>query len=182
TNADLQAAIRARRFREDLYHRLAVIMVTLPSLRERGCDVLRLADAFLARACGDYGLPPRTLKPDARARLLAHPWPGNIRELSNVMERVALLGESTVVTGAMLGLRESAGGTPTAPAGGTARPRAASLDEAMGEHVQAVLEETGWNISRAAAQLGISRNTLTARIARLRLPRPESGAPARGSA
>jgi DNA-binding NtrC family response regulator/tetratricopeptide (TPR) repeat protein len=182
TNADLQAAIRARRFREDLYHRLAVIMVTLPSLRERGRDVLRLADAFLARACGDYGLPPRTLNVDARARLLAHPWPGNIRELSNVMERVALLGESTVVTGAMLGLRESAGGTPTALAGGTTGPRAASLDEAMGEHVQAVLEETGWNISRAAAQLGISRNTLRARIARFGLRRHESGAPARAAA
>src|SRR5262245_41050276 len=179
TNADLQAAIRARRFREDPYHRLAVITVTLPSLRERGADIVRLADAFLARACGDYGLPPRTLDADARARLLAHPWPGNIRELSNVIERVALLGESTVVTGAMLGLRESTRGEPTGPTAGTAGPRAASLDEAMGEHVQAVLEETGWNISRAAEQLGISRNTLRARIARFGLRPHESGVPAR---
>src|SRR4030095_6538939 len=189
TNADLLAATRERRFRDDLYHRLAVITVTLPALRERGRDVLRLAEAFLARACEDYGLPPRTLGDDARARLLAHPWTGNIRELSNVIERVALLGESQVVTGAMLGLREAAGGAPagaaaSAAGGGTSAARGAppaeaaasaagvgpgSLDEAMGEHVRAALEETSWNISRAAARLGISRNTLRARSARIGL-------------
>src|SRR4030095_252812 len=162
TNADLLAATRERRFRDDLYHRLAVITVTLPALRERGRDVLRLAEAFLARACEDYGLPPRTLDADARARLLAHPWTGNIRELSNVIERVALLGESQVVTGAMLGLREAAGGAPAGAAASAAGVGTGSLDEAMGEHVRAALEETSWNISRAAARLGISRNTLRA--------------------
>jgi len=176
TNADLLAATRERRFRDDLYHRLAVITVTLPALRERGRDVLHLAEAFLARACEDYGLPPRTLDADARARLLAHPWTGNIRELSNVIERVALLGESQVVTGAMLGLREAAGGAPAGPAASAAGVGTGSLDEVMGEHVRAALEETGWNISRAAARLGISRNTLRARIARFGLRRHDAQA------
>ena len=170
TNADLAAAVRERRFREDLYHRLAVLTLTLPPLRERGADVVLLADRFLARACEDYGLPRRTLAPDARERLLAHSWPGNIRELSNVMERVALLADAVVVGGALLGLPEEA------PKGGTVSAGPGSLHDAMGGHLRSVLEETGWNISRAAARLAISRNTLRARIARLGLSR-EAGAP-----
>src|SRR3989338_3098518 len=93
TNTDLSAAIAARRFREDLYHRLAVLTVELPPLRERGRGALLLAERLLDRACADYGLPQKTLAPEAQARLLAYPWPGNIRELGNVIERVALLAE-----------------------------------------------------------------------------------------
>src|SRR3989454_5352891 len=70
TNEDLAGATRARRFREDLYHRLAVLTLWVPPLRERGEDVLFLADHFLARACAEYGLPPKTFTPDARAALL----------------------------------------------------------------------------------------------------------------
>src|SRR5215467_3125236 len=104
TNADLQAAVRQRTFREDLYHRLAVLTLHLPPLRERGNDVLILAERFLARVCADYTLQPRRLAQDARARLLAYQWPGNIRELSNVIERVGLLAEQEIVTADMLGL------------------------------------------------------------------------------
>ena len=170
TNTDLPTAVRERRFREDLYHRLAVLTLTLPPLRERGGDVVLLAERFLARACEDYGLPRRTLAPDARERLLAHSWPGNIRELSNVMERVALLADAVIVTGALLGLPEES------PRGGTASAGPGSLHDAMGGHLRSVLEETGWNISRTAARLAISRNTLRARIARLGMRR-EAGAP-----
>jgi len=92
TNTDLQAALRARRFREDLYHRLAVITFGMPALRDRGRDVLLLAERFLGRACVDYGLAPKTLSEQAQARLLAYPWPGNIRELENVLERAIVLG------------------------------------------------------------------------------------------
>src|SRR5262249_29656306 len=86
-NEDLAAAVIAQRFRQDLYHRLAVLTLRLPSLRERRDDIALLADHFLARACQDYGLPPKTLTPAARAALRACDWPGNVRELANVMER-----------------------------------------------------------------------------------------------
>ncbi|MCI0546644.1 MAG: sigma 54-interacting transcriptional regulator [Candidatus Rokubacteria bacterium] len=175
TNEDLPTAIRERRFREDLYHRLAIITLRLPPLRERGEDVLFLAEQFLGRACADYGLPAKTLAPDARAALTSHRWPGNVRELSNVMERAALLTESSVVTGAMLSL---AGRAPAA-APSAAAPVAAgavSLDDAMRDHLLATLEQQRWNISRTADVLGISRNTVRARIARFGL-REGAGAP-----
>ncbi|MBI1736246.1 MAG: sigma 54-interacting transcriptional regulator [Candidatus Rokubacteria bacterium] len=164
TNEDLLEAIRARRFREDLYHRLAVMTVLLPPLRERGDDVLRLAEHFLARACADYGLPGKTLAPDARAALLAYPWPGNVRELANVMERGALLVEGRELSAAMLGLPDA----PVALATTRSEAPPARLDDAVGamerERLIAALEATGWNISRAAARLGITRNTLRYRI------------------
>ena len=164
TNANLQTAIQDRRFREDLYHRLAVLTLRLPALRERQRDVVLLAQRFLARACADYGLPEKSLASSAHARLQAYPWPGNIRELFNVIERVALLAEGAVVTAEMLALPEAPEIRP-APA----RPAAVSLDDAMREHLLTTLAQTRWNISRTAALLGISRNTLRARIERLGL-------------
>src|SRR6266540_6471425 len=128
TNTNLHAAVAARAFREDLYHRLAVLTLALPPLRERGQDVLLLAERFLARACADYGLPPKTLSPQAQARLLVYPWPGNIRELGNIIERVALLAEDVVVSAEVLELPSAPLPPATAP-----RPAAppASLDQAM---------------------------------------------------
>src|SRR5213080_1607089 len=102
TNEDLLTAVRERRFREDLYHRLAVLTLTLPPLRERGADILALADHFLQGACADYGVPPKTLTSTAQAALLAYPWPGNVRELGNLMERVTLLSPEPEVTAEML--------------------------------------------------------------------------------
>jgi len=176
TNGDLQTAIRERRFREDLYHRLAVLTLRLPPLRERGRDVILLAEHVLAGVCADYALPPKTLSHGARERLLAHPWPGNVRELHNVLERVALLTDGAVVTPDVLELpepgREEA---PVAPAAPTPR----SLDDALREHLRSVLEQTGWNISRTASVLGITRNTVRARMEKLAL-RADAPAPARG--
>ena len=165
TNADLPAAVRERRFREDLYHRLAVVTIALPPLRQRGDDVITLAEQFLARACADYRLPARGLAPDARARVLSYRWPGNVRELANTMERVALLAETPHVTAAMLDLKEE-------PARRfRAVWAASSLDQAVRDHVQAVLDQTGWNISQSAVILGITRNTLRSRIQKLGLRR-----------
>src|SRR5688572_28764251 len=91
TNEDLRVRMRDRRFREDLYHRLAILTVTLPPLRQRGGDITTLAEHFLERTCAEYGIPRKPLTADARAALLTHPWPGNVRELSNVIERAVLL-------------------------------------------------------------------------------------------
>lgn len=183
TNADLSAAIRARRFREDLYHRLSVVVLRLPPLRERDGDILLLAEQFLDRVCADYGLAPKSLDSSARKRLVAYAWPGNIRELSNVIERAALLAEGAVVTGESLELGDTPPGpTGESPRGEPAAPgvEVASLDDALRGHLQSALDKTGWNISRTAAILGIARNTLRARIARLGLRgRPDAATPAR---
>src|SRR5262245_3401731 len=104
TSEDLEAAIEDGRFRADLYHRLARLTVPLPPLRERGEDVLLIARTYLARACTEYGLPPRELTADANAALLEYAWPGNVRELANVMERVALLSDAETVSADALGL------------------------------------------------------------------------------
>ena len=165
TSVDLEAETRARRFREDLYHRLAVLTLRLPPLRERGQDILLLAEQFLAQACADYNVPPKRLAPDARAGLLAYPWPGNVRELANAMERVALLSEEPVVTAEALGLP-----TPASAERREVLPRehALPLKDAVEsleqEHLIQALHETNWNLSRAAARLGIARNTLRYRI------------------
>jgi DNA-binding NtrC family response regulator/tetratricopeptide (TPR) repeat protein len=178
TSTDLVAAMRERRFREDLYHRLAVVTVWLPPLRERGEDILQLGERFLARACGDYEVAAKSLTAAARAALLAYPWPGNVRELINVMERVALLSEERDVTAEALAL--PAVRRPERPA--AAAPEVVSLDDAMGTveraHLLEALRQTNWNISRAAARLGIPRNTLRYRIEKHGL-RQEAPAPRR---
>jgi len=163
TNTDLREAVRARRFRDDLYHRLAVITVDLPPLRERARDVLLLAERFLARACADYGLSPKRLDASAQAGLLAYPWPGNIRELANVIERAALFTEAAVITGAMLEPLVAERRLAAAPALG-ASAGAVTPEEAMRQYLQRVLEQSAGNISHAAARLGIARNTLYARL------------------
>jgi transcriptional regulator with AAA-type ATPase domain/tetratricopeptide (TPR) repeat protein len=176
TNEDLKSAIQARRFREDLYHRLAVLTLMLPPLRERGGDILMLAEHYLGRACADYGVSAKTLSADAQAALRAYPWPGNVRELANLMERVALLSSDPGVTADVLGLPTVA---PAKAAPATLAPSAApsSLDDAVRDRVADVLRQTGWNISRTAALLGISRNTLRARIEKYGLREGEAPAP-----
>jgi len=79
TNEHVALLVQERRFREDLYHRLTVMTLNVPPLREREGDVVRLAEHFLNRACADYGLAPRRLSVDARERILAYSWPGNVR-------------------------------------------------------------------------------------------------------
>jgi DNA-binding NtrC family response regulator/tetratricopeptide (TPR) repeat protein len=180
SNEDLLTAVRTRRFREDLYHRLAVVTLRLPPLRERGADVVRLGEHFLAAACTEYGLTGKSLAPDAHEALLRYSWPGNVRELANTMERVALLIDAPVVTAAMLDLSAEAGATE-GPVDPPAPGRA--LDAALGvverTRLLEALDETFWNVTRAARRLGISRDTLRYRIAKHRL-RPGGSRPGPG--
>ena len=158
TNTDLEVAVRERRFREDLYHRLAVLTVRLPPLRERAGDAVLLAERFLEHACREYDVPAKSFTADARALIAGARWPGNVRELGNVMERLALLVDRTEVRAADLEL-VLGGDRAAAPSSGTS---------AGGEREQilAALEATGWNIMRTATRLGVSRNTVRARMDR----------------
>jgi transcriptional regulator with AAA-type ATPase domain/tetratricopeptide (TPR) repeat protein len=166
TSEDLPAAAQAGRFRADLYHRVAVVTLTLPPLRARGRDVVLLAEHFLARACDDYGLPLKVLSEDAQAALIAYRWPGNVRELANVLERAVLLSDGARLTAAELALPPTAAPTAEAGAGATA------ADEEERRQLLEVLEAAAWNFSGAAARLGVPRNTLRYRAERLGLAGP----------
>ena len=167
TNEDLPEAVEQKRFRADLYHRMAAVTLRLPPLRDRGRDVLELAEHYLARACDDYGVPRRRIAAAAQEALLAHAWPGNVRELANLMERVSLLSDADEVTAEMLELPSPAGRRRDA-----ARGSGSEQPENEREALLAVLNATAWNLSRAAARLGIPRNTLRYRIEKHGL-RPE---------
>ncbi len=149
TNADLAAAIRDGRFREDLYYRLNVIELRLPPLSERSDDILPLAEHFLqGRATLDAG---------ARAALAAHAWPGNVRELKNAIERASLLCSNGVVGARDLGLagtRASAGRLPA-----DAEPDR--------ETIEGAIRRARGVISQAAAELGLSRQALYRRLQKL---------------
>jgi DNA-binding NtrC family response regulator len=154
TNAELVTEVREGRFREDLFYRLNVIALHLPALRERGEDVLLLADAFLTRFSTQYGLPQPQLSAEARRALLAHPWPGNVRELRNVMERALLLSPPGMLELGELGAVRALSN----PASGLPFP--ARLNDIVRAAAQAMLEATGGNRSEAARRLGISRSRL----------------------
>ncbi len=159
TNEDLQSAVRARRFREDLYHRLAVITLVLPPLRELASDLTLLAAHSLERACAKYSLPLKTLSPDALAAMCAYRWPGNVRELNSVIERAVLMCPAAVIDAGDLTFAAA----PDVPVAASAAGDVAASER---RRLREVLAQTGWNISRTAATLGITRNTVRARIAK----------------
>ena len=153
--------------------RLATISLWLPPLRGRGGDVLQLAGAFLARACGDYGRPQKTLTPEAQAAIAGYRWPGNVRELANAMERVALMTDAPVVDRVDLALP----GSPERPAAANGDAQAImsgftdSLNRFERAPLIAALDVTGWNVVRAAQRLGVPRTTLRHRMTKYRLAR-----------
>ena len=154
TNTDLPAAVQASRFREDLFYRLNVITLELPPLRQRGDDVILLAEFFLKKFVAQYKLPQVSLTPEVRRALLAHAWPGNIRELRNAIERAVLLSAPGTVALAELTRR------PSPPAGAGPLPFPAPLAEIQRAAARAMLDTAGGNRSEAARRLGISRSRL----------------------
>ena len=176
SSEDLAAATKTRRFRPDLYHRLSVITVWLPPLRERRADILLLAEHFLARACADYGLPAKTLEADALRALRDYSWPGNVRELCNVMERVALLTEAQAVTAEALMLTEAAT-RGREGAGKEERSLGHLVEDIEQARILEALRQTDWNVSRAAARLRISRDKLRYRIEKYDLRPSDSPSP-----
>jgi DNA-binding NtrC family response regulator len=180
TNRDLELESGRDRFRKDLYFRLAVIPIRLPPLRERGEDVLLLADTFLRRFSAKYGKSVKRIQPAARERLLAYPWPGNVRELSHVIERAVLWSGGAELDVEHLSLAQPAADGARDPqrAGENGPPPpdvdAAALrglpppgtDLASWERtlIEQAMREAGGNQTRAAQRLGISRDTLRYRL------------------
>jgi len=158
TNHDLPARIRAGQFRDDLYYRLAVIPIQLPSLRERKEDIALLAEHFLSRAITASGKQVAGFTPETMTVLLRHPWPGNVRELENVVERAVTLTASGTITPEAL-LLDASVGPPTALSLAHL-PRRPTLQELTDEYVSLVLQETDGDKARAAELLGISKRTL----------------------
>ena len=158
TNRDIQARVREGQFREDLYYRLAVIPIHLPPLRERRDDISLLAEHFLHRAVAAMAKEIRRFTPEAMAALLRHPWPGNARELENVIERAVTLAVSDQIPPAALLLDATAAPAPAALLAQAARRP--TLDELTGEYVSLVLREAGGDKAKAAEILGVSKRTL----------------------
>ncbi|MGN6392181.1 MAG: sigma-54-dependent transcriptional regulator [Gemmatimonadales bacterium] len=177
THRDLPELVRQGRFREDLYYRLNVVTLTLPPLRARPQDIPLLIDHFLRELAERHGRGPVAVDPEAQRRLLAYDWPGNIRELQNVLERAMLLAEQDVIGPEHLpaDLRPARGTAPIpVPASTAEAPTPAplrSLDEVDREHVLRVLGAMRGNRDETSRVLGVSRRTLSRMILRWNLPR-----------
>jgi DNA-binding NtrC family response regulator len=155
TNQDLRKRVEEGRFREDLYYRLNVVSIRIPSLRERLPDIPLLAQHFVSKYAAATGKPVGGLAPETLARLQLYEWPGNVRELEHVLERAVALASAAVILPE--DLPAEVGGARTVF---KAPPRGMTLDELKRWYVQAVLDETKGNKVRAAEILGIDRRTL----------------------
>jgi len=171
TNTDLAKAVEAGTFRGDLLYRLRVVHLSLPPLRERPEDIPMLADFLLRKHAARLNKPVTRISDDVLQALVRYRWPGNIRELENVLERAVIVAANDMVTARDLP-GDVAGPVQTAPS-------EAGVIEAMERTlIEKVLAECGWNKSKAARRLGIGRRTLYAKAARYGIsldPGPEAG-------
>ena len=167
TNRDLREMVDAGQFREDLYYRLHVVEFVVPPLRDRGSDVIELANHFVRRFAREMGRPTEGLTKAAQKKLRAYRWPGNIRELRNVIERAVVLSTDQMLDEDSLLL---AGGKAPSTTGVRASETEIGIDKTLAqvteEHIDRVLRYTEGNKSRAAQMLGIERSTLDRRLKR----------------
>jgi two-component system, NtrC family, response regulator HydG len=165
TNLDLERAVAAHQFREDLFYRLAVITMRLPTLRERGRDLEMLAEHFAARYAAEHGRPIRAMEEAVFEELARRSWPGNVRQLRNVMERAVVMASGDTLSVEHLPPGESEG----AEAGDEGVPLL-SLEEMERRLILRALRETDGQISGAAGILGIHRNTLRRKMQQHDIP------------
>jgi DNA-binding NtrC family response regulator len=168
TNRDLEAEVRASRFRQDLYFRLNVVAIRLPPLRERPEDLPVLVEHLLDYHARETKKGRKRLSPDALVCLRSYAWPGNVRELSNVLERAVLLTTGTEIAPGDLALPM---GEPGATRDDESPLRRVSA-QAEREAILQALQESGGNITRAAKRLGLSRYGLQLKMRRLGVHRP----------
>ena len=179
TNKDLATAVAEKQFREDLYFRISAVPITIPPLRDRGDDVLLLADHFLERFRREFRKPALEFNEDARARMQSYKWPGNVRELQNAIERAAILTSGPYIDAAALQLPSAKPTVAESPVG--MLDEKFSWDGPLEEvsqravaHVERfkiaeALRESKWNKTRAAEKLGVSYKTLLHKIRALGL-------------
>lgn len=166
TNVDLGQAVSAGRFREDLFHRLNVVPIRVPPLRERPEDITPLAELFLGRERARGTTPARTFAPETTMALRGYSWPGNVRELRSVVERASLFATGDVVP--LRALPASLLEQPNALWAG--RERRPTLKDVELAYIRFVLEETGGSQTRTASVLGISRKALWEKRRRFGIP------------
>jgi DNA-binding NtrC family response regulator len=160
TNADLPGEIAAGRFREDLLYRLNTVVIHLPPLRERGEDIVPLAEHYLARYAARYKRTFEGFDRSARQALESHLWPGNVRELEHAIERGVLMAQSGSITARDLGVQAAAGAAAAAGTGGDDM----TLEQSEKLFIQKVLARHGGDVRKAADQLGVSRSALYRRL------------------
>ena len=166
TNRDLAAMVAQGKFREDLYYRLSVVPIRVPALRERPQDIRLLAEYFLDDFCARNNFKHKTLDDSVYPVLESHPWPGNARELRNVIERMAILtaGECLTKEAIPVEIRVQRDSGPRSSI-------QEARESAEREHILRALEEANWNVSGAARTLGMERTNLHKRIRALGLSR-----------
>jgi DNA-binding NtrC family response regulator len=157
TNVDLRKAVADHQFREDLFYRLHVLTLSLPPLRERGDDILLLANFFLQRFAEEIGRDKLELSSAAAAYIMNYPWPGNIRELIASLRRAVVMEETSSIRIESLGLNPLAQEKEIAPVSRDLSAARASAEAAL---IRATLERNSFNIKQSAKEMGISRVTL----------------------
>ncbi len=171
TNRNLAEAVRAGKFRQDLYYRLTVVALDLPPLRERREDIVPLAEFFLEGFARDAGRPRLAMTAEARKRLQEHDWPGNVRELRNLMERVAFLCPGDKVeAGDLVFILKPQAGEAADPFAGL--PLAEATDAFQAAHIARAVERAGGNMTDAARRLGLHRTNLYRKMKMLHMEAP----------
>ncbi len=160
TNKDLNAEIRAGRFREDLYFRLNVIPIFVPPLRDRDQDIPLLADYFMQDLAREYGRRPKKLDPGAAAGLRSYRWPGNVRELRNVIERLMIMVPGDTITISDLAFLDGTGMPHAERDGAPTVPLHEARDRFERDYILRALAAHNGNISRTADALGVERSNL----------------------
>ncbi len=177
TNQDLRAALEQGTFREDLYYRLNVVPISIPPLREHKEDIPYLADHFLARFTRESTKPIKGITPAAMRMLMDFHWPGNIRELENIIERAVALSTGTMLDVGDIRLDVGRGaqavagpGMPSGDASGPFLPQGLTLEQYEDEIIKEALRRANGNKSQAARLLGLSRNAFRYRLSKLGVP------------
>jgi DNA-binding NtrC family response regulator len=183
THRPLEELVRDGKFRSDLFFRLRIIQLKVPPLRDRGQDILLLAQFFLEYHARRYGKAKLHFSADVQRMLLAHHWPGNVRELRNVIEQAVLLARADVIQPEQISIATTFGepalgrsAEAEAPAASEFPREGIKLEEVERTLLLRALERTDWNVTQAAKLLGLSRDTLRYRIEKFQLtPGPVTG-------